>query len=101
MVQSTFNRVYRIVAKIPKGKVSTYKQIAKLTGIKNPRVVGWALRINKNPKVPCYRVIKKDGTMAEKFSRGGWKGQRKILKKEGITFVSKRQVNLNKHFWKG
>lgn len=38
-----FEKIRKIVARIPKGKVTTYGQIAKLTGINDTRVVGWAL----------------------------------------------------------
>ena len=56
-------KVYKAVAKIPKGKTRTYAQIAKI--ISNPRAyraVGSTL--NQNPflgKVPCHRVIRTDG----------------------------------------
>ena len=68
---------------IPKGKVLTYKIVAKLA--ENPRAyrtVGNILNKNKNPKIPCHRVIKSDGKI------GGYKyGVKKkiaLLKKEGI-----------------
>jgi len=38
-----FEKIRKMVAKIPKGKVATYGQIAKLANIKDARVVGWAL----------------------------------------------------------
>jgi len=77
-------RVYRVVKKIPKGNVMTYKKVAKLAG--RPlasRAVGNALNRNPNPKIiPCHRVVKSDGQI------GGYKSgtKRKIalLKKEGI-----------------
>lgn len=91
-----FRKIRKIVAKIPKGKVATYGQVAKLAGISDARVVGWALWENQDLKVPCHRVVKKDGFLAAKYSLGGWQEQRKRLESEGITFVKPDQVDLKK-----
>ena len=80
------NGVYRIIKKIPKGKFLTYKEVAKKIGSpKAWRAVGNILNKNRDPKIPCHRVIRSD------WKIGGYnKGlKRKIflLKKEGIKFV--------------
>lgn len=81
---STFQKIYSIVAKIPKGKVLSYKQVAKLSNT-TPRIVGFALHANKDPKnIPCHRVIKDNGTLARGYSFGGKKAQEKKLKQEGV-----------------
>jgi len=86
-----FNKIYSIVSKIPKGKVMTYKQIAELAYVKNPRFVGFALHRNKDIiKVPCHRVIKSDGTLALGYAFGGMKKQKEKLENEGIVFTSNR-----------
>jgi methylated-DNA-protein-cysteine methyltransferase related protein len=78
-----FEKIYEIVAKIPKGKVMTYKQVADLAKT-TPRIVGFALHVNKDPlNVPCHRVIKSDGTLAEGYAFGGKKEQRRRLIQEG------------------
>jgi len=85
---NTFDKVYTIVKKIPKGKVLTYKKVAELAGITNPRVVGFALRNNKDPKhIPCHRVIKSDLTLAG-YAFGGQKKKKEILQNEGVEFTS-------------
>lgn len=95
-----FEKVYEIVSKIPKGKVATYKQIAKLAEIKNPRLVGFYLHKNIDPKkVPCHRVIKSDGTLAKGYAFGGPKKQKEILKKEGVKF-NKEKIDLRKYLFK-
>lgn len=92
-------KVYQIVSKIPKGKVATYKQIAKIAGIKNPRIIGFYLHKNIDPKkIPCHRVIKSDGTLASGYAFGGIKKQKEILEKEGITF-DKEKIDLQKYFF--
>ncbi len=94
-----FFRIREIVSRIPKGKVAAYGQIAKMAGISDPRVVGWAMRGNQDPKIPCQRVIKADGFLAENYSLGGWQQQRRRLEKDGIKFLNERQVDLKKYRW--
>jgi methylated-DNA-[protein]-cysteine S-methyltransferase len=84
-------KVLEIVKKVPKGKVTTYKSIAKALNT-SPRAVGQALKNNpKLVKIPCHRVVKSD------WSLGGYvKGQKekkKLLKKEGVNVK-----NLRNHF---
>ena len=55
-------KVLKVVAKIPKGKVATYKEIARKAGRpKAYRAVGNILSKSYNPKIPCHRVIRADG----------------------------------------
>ncbi|MDO8582954.1 MAG: MGMT family protein [bacterium] len=90
-------KVYKAVSKIPKGKIATYKQIAKICGIKNPRTVGFYLHKNIDPKtIPCHRVIRSDGQLASNYAFGGHKKQKEILEKEGIKFVGDK-INLKKY----
>lgn len=74
-------KVYKVVGKIPKGKVLTYAQIAKMAGSPRAfRAAGNALNKNKNPLVPCHRVIRSDGTLGG--YRSGIKEKMRLLKKE-------------------
>ena len=75
-------KVYNAVKKIPKGRVLTYKEVARLIGSsKAYRAVGNAL--NKNPfaSVPCHRVVRSDGEVGG-YARGT-KVKIKLLKREG------------------
>ena len=96
-----FNQVYRIVRSIPKGKVTTYGHIARILGIKDSRIVGWALHSNKDSKVPCHRVVNKDGKVAENYALGGWKEQKMRLLSEGVKFKDKMHVDLQRYLWLG
>lgn len=95
---NTFEKIYAIVSTIPKGKVMTYKQVAVLTGI-NPldggaRVVGFALRANKNPKtIPCHRVVGSSGKLTG-YAFGGIEEKKKILQNEGVLFLDNETVNI-------
>lgn len=89
MVTSFQEKVYAVCKKIPKGKVSTYKDIAHKMGTRAYRAVGQAL--NKNPyapKVPCHRVISSDGSLGGFAS--GVKNKARLLEKEGVKIVKKR-----------
>ncbi|MCL5970814.1 MAG: MGMT family protein [Patescibacteria group bacterium] len=86
---NTFQKIYKVVSKIPKGETMTYKEVAKKAGT-TPRVVGFALHANKDPPYfKCHRVIKSDGTLAKGYAFGGQKKQRELLEKEGISLSSK------------
>lgn len=74
--------VLSVVRNIPKGKVLTYQQVAKLAGSPRAyRAVGNIIRNNKDNTIPCHRVIKSDGRI------GGYNGLRgeklALLKAEG------------------
>jgi len=96
---NTFSQIRKIVQKIPKGKVATYGQIAQLAGLANARIVGWAMHGNTNPQVPCHRVVKADGSIAENYAFGHWQEQKRRLQAEGVIFTSPKQVDLAKHLW--
>jgi methylated-DNA-[protein]-cysteine S-methyltransferase len=75
-------KVRAIVAKIPKGKTMTYKQVAKKAGNENAaRAVGAIMRSNFDTSIPCHRVIGSDGSL-KGYNRGGTKRKRAILKAE-------------------
>lgn len=95
---TTFEKVFDLVRKIPKGKVSTYGAISSKIGT-NPKVVGYALHSNKTPDtIPCHRVVHKDGSLAKGYAFGGLTIQKQLLEQEGITFLQ-GNVDLNKHLF--
>lgn len=88
-----FERVYKLVREIPKGKVTTYGEIAWVLNM-SPRVVGNALHLNPNPqKTPCHRVVNRNGRLAPSYAFGGKDEQRKKLQAEGIEFKNEN-INL-------
>ena len=100
MEQSTFELIYDVVKRIPKGKVATYGQIASLAGNKRwSRVVGYALHVNPDPEhIPCHRVVNRLGEVSKAFAFGGENRQVKLLKEEGVGFVDGR-VDLKMYQW--
>jgi len=76
-------KVFRIVRKIPRGKILTYSQVAQKLGNKKlARAVGNALNKNCDKTVPCYRVVRGDGRVGG-FNRGS-KKKIELLKGEGV-----------------
>ncbi len=97
---NTFEKIYKVVAKIPRGKVSTYGAIAKQIGISNPRIVGYALHSNKTPQtVPCHRVVNVKGELAKGYAFGGTGIQKQLLEHEGVSFTQDK-VDLEKHLFR-
>ncbi len=74
--------VLQVVREIPKGKVLTYQQVAKLAGSPRAyRAVGNIMRHNTDKMIPCHRVIKSDGSVG---GYNGLQGEKSaLLKAEG------------------
>ena len=89
-------RVYTLIAHIPRGKVATYASVARALGRPGAaRAVGNAL--GKNPHLvttPCHRVVRSDGQVGEYV--GGQKRKIELLKSEGVE-VKKGRVDLEKY----
>lgn len=95
-----FDKVYKIVAKIPKGKVTTYGAVAEACGINSAaRTVGWALNNAKNSNLPCHRVVNKFGALTGRMNFGDPFLMEELLRAEGIEFDENKCVNMKKHFW--
>lgn len=96
---NTYETIYEIVKKIPKGKVATYGQVATLSGNANlARTVGNALHANPdNTTIPCHRVVNRKGEVAEYYAFGGPDAQRKLLESEGIVFKENGKIDLKKY----
>lgn len=94
-----FDRVYKIVEKIPFGKVTTYGLIAETCGIKSSaRTVGWALNKAKNSNLPCHRVVNRKGELTGKLHFADPNLMQSLLISEGVEFINEH-VNMEKHLW--
>jgi len=95
--------VFAFLRKIPKGKVVTYKIVAQVCGLINPRNVSWVLRQNSGPlKIPCYKVVLSNGHLAQGYKFGGPREQARYLKADGITVNKKNCIkDFKKHLWLG
>jgi methylated-DNA-protein-cysteine methyltransferase-like protein len=99
---SMYARIYRTVRRIPRGRVATYGQIARLAGFPNhARLVGYALhnlRDHVDPSVPWHRVINARG----RISLGEFSGadlQQRLLEAEGVRFDRTHTVSIKRFGW--
>lgn len=94
MRKELLERVYKLVRKIPRGKVTTYGIIGKKLKM-SPRVVGHALHLNPDYDLtPCHRVVDRNGRVAPGYAFGGKDVQKKLLEQEGVLFKDESHVNL-------
>ena len=88
--EMTFNqKVWALTARIPRGRVTTYAELARALGTRAYRAVGNAM--NKNPYapgVPCHRVVGSDGSLTG-FA-GGLDKKRRMLAEEGVALRADR-----------
>ena len=93
-------RVWKLMERIPKGKVTTYGLIAKKLNTRACRAVGNACRRNPYaPRVPCHRVVRSDGSI------GGFGGKTsgktveekiRMLRREGVEIRNGRITDFEK-----
>ena len=93
------NRCYQTLKQVPKGKVTTYEALAHAMGTKAVRAVGTALKKNPFvPKVPCHRVVRKNGEIG-KYARGP-KMKASMLSKEGVGVKGDKIPDLKRYLHK-
>jgi methylated-DNA-protein-cysteine methyltransferase-like protein len=97
-----FVRVYALVARIPRGRVATYGQIARMLGApRAARTVGWAMHDNPHgSRVPCHRVVQRGGTCSPNFRIGDPGAQRRLLEREGVQFFPDGRIDMRVHQWR-
>lgn len=96
--RSVFARIYEMVRAVPSGRVATYGDIARQAGLRGgARTVGWALAGVSDDRIPWWRVVRGDGTIAPRPAAAR---QRRRLQREGIRFVGGR-VDLRRFGWRG
>jgi O6-methylguanine-DNA--protein-cysteine methyltransferase len=83
-------QMQRLLLRIPKGKVTSYKEIARKLRV-HPRVAGRLVGSNPDGrKYPCYKVVHTDGRLGGYTSSEGVKEKVKRLKKDGIEINNGR-----------
>ena len=96
--KSFFERVYEIVARVPRGRVVSYGQIAWMLGSpRAARQVGYAMR-RCPEELPWQRVVRSDGSIA---GGGCEQLRRAMLKQEGILFRADGSVDIEACRWDG
>lgn len=66
--------------------MASYGQVAALAGNRRwVRVVGYALNVNKDPSLPCHRVVTREGKVSDAFLENGRNRQIELLEEEGVA----------------
>ena len=92
------DKYFELISEVPKGKVTTYKEIARALNTKAYRAVGRAMAKNKNLiLLPCHRVIKNDGKVGGYVM--GINKKIKLLQKEGISIINGKVEDFTDKFY--
>lgn len=105
-----FEQVYKVVQRIPPGKVSSYGRIAAMLGHpRAARAVGYALSALKNPEkqgytsanVPWQRVVNSQGRISIRHREQTANRQAEILRAEGVAVDENGRIDLSIYLWEG
>lgn len=98
----THERIYWVVRQVPRGKVATYGQVARIAGGCTARMVGYALASSTDADaVPWQRVINSMGKISPHGAGFGSAMQRALLEEEGVKFDAQGRVDFKVFGWKG
>ena len=95
-------RIYAVVRRIPRGRVASYGQVARLAELPgHARQVGYALHaLPEGSGVPWHRVVNAQGRVSPR-SEPGWDDvQRQLLEREGVHFDSSGRTTLARYQWR-
>ncbi len=100
MPSDTYQRIWKVIAQIPYGKVANYGQIARIAGLgRRARLVGYALHSTPDGiDMPWHRVINAQGRISFPNDTTSYRRQRELLEAEGVVFVAGR-VDLAAFRW--
>lgn len=96
LTEDLIYEILSVIEEIPKGKVASYGQIARLIGReKNSRLVGKVLSMAEYyGEYPCHRVVNHAGRLAPHFYE-----QKRLLLEEGVMFRENNCVDMKKCRW--
>jgi methylated-DNA-protein-cysteine methyltransferase related protein len=99
---SSYRDIYAVVARIPRGQVATYGQIAQLAGLPGrARQVGYALSALTDKSVPWHRVINARGEISPRTGDHlAGEMQRLLLESEGVAFDAQGRLCLSRYQWR-
>jgi methylated-DNA-protein-cysteine methyltransferase-like protein len=102
LTDSTWERIYAAVRRVPRGRVATYGQIAELAGLPGgARQVGYALHaLRDHHDVPWQRVVNARGSVSARSIPGPEEMQRALLEDEGVEFGLGGRIDLGRYRWR-
>lgn len=100
--KSFFQRVYDVVRLVPKGRITTYGEIADYIGQRGAaRMVGWAMNNSHSifPPIPAHRVVNRNGLLSGKRHFHPPELMIKLLENEGVKIKNDKVLNFSKLIW--
>jgi methylated-DNA-protein-cysteine methyltransferase related protein len=99
---SSYERIWRVVARIPRGRVASYGQVAELAGLpRAARQAGYAMHaLPAGSRVPWQRVVNARGEVSPRSDGGGEDVQRALLEREGVAFDPRGRIDLARYGWR-
>lgn len=96
-----FDEVYKVVAQIPYGRVTSYGAIARYLGAaRSSRMVGWAMNNSHGMEdIPAHRVVNRKGLLTGKHHFGGSNIMQQLLENEGLQVINNQIVDFDTFFW--
>ena len=101
--ESSYDRIYRVIKNVPRGRVTTYGTVARLAGLDGQaRLVGYALHaLPTGSTVPWHRVINAQGKLSlERDGASTGLTQRLTLEREGVRVDAAGRVSLERYGWR-
>ena len=97
-----YERIWRVVERIPRGRVATYGQVAELAGLpRAARQAGYAMHsLPHGSRVPWQRVVNARGEVSPRSDPGGELVQRALLEREGVRFDARGRIDLAHFGWR-
>ena len=97
-----YRRIYAVVRRIPRGRVASYGQVARLAGLPgHARQVGYAMHaLPAGTTVPWHRVVNAQGAVSRRRVPGAELTQRMLLLREGVQFGARGRIPLDRYGWK-
>jgi methylated-DNA-protein-cysteine methyltransferase-like protein len=92
-----------VVARIPRGRVATYGQVAALAELpRQARLVGYAMHgLPAGSNLPWHRVVNAEGRVSARSEPGPSEGlQRHLLEEEGVVFDLSGRIDLRRYRWR-
>ena len=97
----TYDQIYAVVQRIPRGRVATYGQVAEMSRLKGQaRQVGYALSALNRDGIPWQRVVNARGEISLRSHGGYDELQRELLEAEGVEFSLRGRIDLSRFGWR-
>jgi methylated-DNA-protein-cysteine methyltransferase-like protein len=99
-IPDVYGRIWAVVKKIPRGRVSTYGAVARQAGLPGQaRLVGYAMfNLPEGAGVPWHRVVNARGKISIPPRKESGRTQQRLLEREGVVFAGGK-VDLKSAGW--